>query len=91
MSSKKINITIPQENLESLDEFCRAEKISKSLLIREATLQYIADFKKQKEIEKRKMDLKTATEIMERLREKSPGFDGKKSGTEVIREIRDSR
>ena len=91
MSSKKINITMPQENLRVLNEFCSTEKINKSLLIREATVQYIANFNELKEIEKKNLDMKTASEMMKRLREKSPGFAGKKSGAEVVREIRDSR
>ena len=91
MSSKKINITMPQENLERINEFCSTEKINKSWLIREATVQYIVNFNELKKIEKKNLDMKTASEMMGRLREKSAGFTGKKSGAEVIREIRDSR
>jgi metal-responsive CopG/Arc/MetJ family transcriptional regulator len=91
MSSKKINITMPEENLKMLNEFCSAEKINKSLLIREATVQYITTFNEYKEIEKKNLEMKTASEMMERLRKKSKGFIGEKSGAEVIREIRDSR
>jgi metal-responsive CopG/Arc/MetJ family transcriptional regulator len=91
MSSKKLNITIPEEDLKMLNEFCDVEKINKSLLVREATVQYIATFNEHKEIEKKNLDMKTASEMMERLREKSQGFIGGKSGSEVIREIRDSR
>jgi hypothetical protein len=46
---------------------------------------------KTKEIEINNLDIKAASETMERLREKSQGFIGEKSGVEVIREIRDSR
>ena len=91
MSSKKINITMPQENLKMLNEFCSTEKINKSWLIREAAVQYIANFNEHKEIEKKNSDMKEALEMMERLREKSQGFIGEKSGAEIIREIRDSR
>jgi metal-responsive CopG/Arc/MetJ family transcriptional regulator len=91
MSSKKINITIPEENLKMLNEFCEAEKINKSWLIREATVQYISTFNEQKEIEKKRDEMKKAAEMMENLRKKSPGFAGKKSGAEIIRQIRDSR
>ena len=91
MSSKKINITIPEENLKILNEFCNTEKINKSWLIREATVQYISNFNELKEIEKKNSDMKTASEMMERLREKSAGFTGNKSGAEVIRDMRDSR
>jgi metal-responsive CopG/Arc/MetJ family transcriptional regulator len=79
MSSKKINITMPQENLKMLNEFCNAEKINKSLLIREAMVQYIANFNEHKKIEKKNSDMKTALEMMEKLREKSPGLQVKKA------------
>jgi len=91
MSSKKINITMPEENLRMVNEFCSTEKINKSWLIREATVQYIATFKENKEIEKKNSEMKEALEMMERLREKRAGFTGRKSGAEVIRESRDSR
>ena len=48
-------------------------------------------FNEHKEIEKKNLDMKTASEMMERLRKKSQGFIDGKSGAEVIREIRDSR
>ncbi|MDD5622255.1 MAG: ribbon-helix-helix domain-containing protein [Actinomycetota bacterium] len=91
MTSKKINITIPEKNLKEIKDFCISEKISKSWLIREATSQYIAGISKKKELEKKKKDMEWAAKTMERLREKSDGFTGEKTGTEVIREFREKR
>ncbi len=57
MKAKRINITIPEENLREINEFCIEEGMSKSQLIREAAVKYIANVKEQKEIEKRKQKL----------------------------------
>jgi metal-responsive CopG/Arc/MetJ family transcriptional regulator len=89
MTSEKINITIPEENLKEINEFCVSEKVSKSRLIREAVSQYIADVKKSRELEKKKKDMEWAAEKMEGLRKKSSGFINGKTGAEVIREFRE--
>ncbi|HEY4662242.1 MAG TPA: ribbon-helix-helix domain-containing protein [Candidatus Humimicrobiaceae bacterium] len=91
MSSKKINITIPEKNLKEINNFCSNEKISKSWLIREATSQYIANISKKRELEKKKKDMEWAAKTMKDLREKNIGFAGGKTGTEVIREFREKR
>ena len=91
MTSKKINITIPEKILKDIDNFCVSEKISKSWLIREATSQYIASISKKRELEKKKKDMEWAVITMEKLREKSKGFTDEKTGAEVIREFRDKR
>jgi len=91
MSSKKINITIPEKNLKEINEFCINEKVGKSWLIREATSQYINDVKKNRELEKKKKEMEWAAKTMEKLRGKSNGFVGGKAGTDVIREFREKR
>ena len=91
MTSKKINITIPEKNLKEINNFCVSEKISKSWLIREATSQYIASISKKRELEKKKKDMEWAAETMKDLREKNAGFADGKTGAEVIREFRDKR
>lgn len=88
MTSKKINITIPEKNLKEINEFCTSEKVSKSWLIREATSKYIASIKKVRELENKKKEMEWAAEKMEELRKKSKGFINRKTGTEVIREFR---
>jgi len=91
MSSKKINITIPEENLKEINDFCISEKVNKSWLMREATSQYIAFIKEKKELERKKKDMEWAQAAMKKLREKSRGFKDDKKGYEVIREFRDKR
>jgi len=91
MSSKKINITIPEKNLKEINKFCISEKVSKSWLIREATSQYIVNINKKRELEKKKKDMEWAAKTMEELRKKSNGFIDGKTGTEVIREFREKR
>jgi metal-responsive CopG/Arc/MetJ family transcriptional regulator len=91
MSLKKINITLPEENLNIINEFCVSEKVNKSWLIREATSHYIANIKHKKELEKKNKEMKWAAETMEILRKKSSGFPGGKSGAEIIREFREKR
>lgn len=91
MSSRKINITIPEKNLKEINEFCISEKVSKSWLIREATSQYMANINEKRELEKKKKDMEWAVKKMEELRKKSRGFTGGKSGVEVIREFREKR
>jgi len=68
MSSKKINITIPEDNLKEIDEFCNSENISKSFLIREAAAQYIAAVKENKELDRKRKDMEWAREASRKLR-----------------------
>lgn len=91
MSSKKINITIPEKNIKEINEFCASEKISRSLLIREATSQYIAGIKKNRELEKKRKEMEWAAKTMEKLRKKGNGFASGKTGAEIIREFREKR
>jgi metal-responsive CopG/Arc/MetJ family transcriptional regulator len=90
MKAKRINITIPEENLREINEFCVEEGIGKSQLIREAAVKYIANVKEQKEIEKRKQEIESAIKMMDELRKKAK-FINNKTAAEMIRELRDSR
>jgi metal-responsive CopG/Arc/MetJ family transcriptional regulator len=89
MGSKKINITIPEKNLKEINEFCNEEGLTKSFLIREATISYIAGVKQKKEIERKKKDIEWAIETSKRIRQKKGGFKDGKKGYQVIRESRD--
>ncbi len=91
MNSKKINITIPEDNLKEIEEFCKNENISKSLLIREAAAQFIAEVKEKKKIERIRKDMEWARAASKTLRDKSTGFHNGKKGHEVIRESRDRK
>ena len=90
MKAKRINITIPEENLREINEFCVEEGIGKSQLVREATSQYIANIKEQKEMKKRKQEIESAIKMMDELRKKVK-FKNNKTAAEMIRELRDSR
>jgi len=89
MSSKRINITIPEKNLKEISEFCAAEKMSRSQFIKETAAQYIANIKKQKEKEQRGKDIEWAIKMQDKIREKSKSFPSGKSAVEEIREWRD--
>ena len=91
MNSKKINITIPEDNLKEIEEFCKSEDISKSFLIREAATRYIASIKEKKESDRKRKDMEWAREASRNLRNKSTGFQKSKKGYEVIRESRDRK
>jgi metal-responsive CopG/Arc/MetJ family transcriptional regulator len=91
MSLKKLNITIPEENLKIINEFCENEKVNKSALIREAASQYISSIKEMRELEIKNKEMNWAADTMEKLRKKSSGFTGGKSGSEIIREFREKR
>lgn len=89
MSVKRINITIPEEDLKEINEFCATEKMSKSQLIREAAAQYIANVEELRIEEKKKKDMLKAIKIQEQLRAKSKNFPSGKSAVEEIRQWRD--
>ena len=89
MSVKRINITIQEEDLKEINEFCATEKMSKSQLIREAAAQYIANVEELRIEEKKKKDMLKAIKIQEQLRAKSKNFPSVKSAVEEIRQWRD--
>ena len=90
MVSKRVNITIPEKNLQEINEFCIEEGIGKSLLIREATVKYIAGKKDEKRLEEKRKNIELAIKIQDELRQKNK-FTTHKSAVELIRELRDSR
>lgn len=89
MKSKyvRINLTIPEERLNQIDEFCKSENINRSEFVREAASDFIALKTGIKKDEKKKKDMAQAIEMMEEIRKKST-FTG---GTEIIRKFRDER
>lgn len=89
MSSKRINITIPEKDLGEINKFCAEEKMSRSQLIREAAAQYVANVEELRIEEKKKKDMLKAIKIQEQLRAKSKNFPSGKSAVEEIREWRD--
>lgn len=91
MNSKKVNITIPEKNLNEINEFCKSEGVSKSWLIREAASQYIALIKDKKVLDKKRIDMEWAQKASEKLRGESTDFHNDKRGFEIIRESRDRK
>ena len=89
MNSKKINITIPEDNLKEIEEFCHKEGVSKSFLIREAAVAYIAKVKEERELEKKRSEMQWAVDASKKLRDKSAGFKDGKKGARIIRQSRD--
>jgi len=89
MKSKcvRINLTIPEENLNQIDEFCKNENMNRSEFVREAASDFIALKTEIKKDQKKKRDMAKAIEMMEEIRKKST-FTG---GSEVIRKFRDER
>ncbi|MCL4385728.1 MAG: ribbon-helix-helix protein, CopG family [Actinobacteria bacterium] len=89
MKSKyvRINLTIPEENLKQIDEFCAEENISRSEFVREASSSFIAFKTEEKDKEKIRENRLKAMQMMEEFRKKS-SFTG---GTEIIRKFRDER
>jgi len=57
MKMEKINITLPNDDLKKLDEFIKEEKTNRSQFIREATKHYIEELKKQRAMEKRRVEI----------------------------------
>jgi len=91
MNSKKVNITIPEKDLDEINDFCKSEDVSKSWLIREAASQYIAAIKDKKVLDKKRIDMKWAQEASRKLRGESAGFHNGRKGSEIIRESRDRK
>ncbi len=91
MSSKRINITMPEKDIEKINEFCAEEKMNRSQLIRESTKQYIASIRELKEKEQRRKNIEWAIKMQDKIRQKSKSFPSGKSAVEIIREYRDSR
>ncbi|MBM3704998.1 MAG: ribbon-helix-helix protein, CopG family [Actinobacteria bacterium] len=91
MNSKKINITIPEDNLEEIEEFCHAEGVSKSFLIREASIAYISKIKEERQLQKKREEMQWTVNATKKLRDKSTGFKEGKKGLQVIRQSRDGK
>ena len=89
MSSKRINITMPEKDIEKINEFCAEEKMNRSQLIRESTKQYIASIRELKEKEQRRKNIEWAIKMQDKIRQKSKSFPSGKSAAEEIREWRD--
>lgn len=68
----KINVSIPQDVLEKLDEAARDSRISRSGLLTEAVKHFLQEKEEQKQMERRRQ----AAETIDRIREQSGPWDG---------------
>lgn len=89
MKSKyiRINLTVPEENLNKIDDFCAKENISRSEFVREAASEFIALKSAEKYKEEIKIDRLKAIKMMQEFSKKYE-LTG---GTETIRKFRDER
>ncbi|MCE5330161.1 ribbon-helix-helix protein, CopG family [bacterium] len=88
MKYKRINITISENDLNKINKFCSDERLSKSFIIREATLNYIAQKETEKKLQTRRKNIENAIKIQDKLRMSSK-FKTNKSAGQLIRELRD--
>jgi metal-responsive CopG/Arc/MetJ family transcriptional regulator len=88
MKYKRINITISENDLNKINEFCSDEKLSKSFIIREATINYIVQKETEKKLQARRKNIENAIKIQDKLRMSSK-FKTNKSADQLIRELRD--
>ncbi len=68
----KINVSMPKEMLEKLDEAARESKISRSALLSQA----VKHFLEEKEEEKVRERQRWAAKEIDRIRESVPSWDG---------------
>ncbi|MBM3700368.1 MAG: ribbon-helix-helix protein, CopG family [Actinobacteria bacterium] len=89
MKSKyiRINITLPEENLKEIDDFCLDEKLTRSEFIREASLDFMSGRAEMKMRNQVCIDRKKAIEIANEFRKSS----SMENGGEIIRKFRDER
>jgi metal-responsive CopG/Arc/MetJ family transcriptional regulator len=83
----KINITLPEDELDSFDEFVKAQGITRSRLILEALRLYIERAKETERERVKRLSMQRASASIRKLREKSGRWDG----VAEIRKWRDAR
>ena len=83
----RINITLPAKSLKEIDDFCLEEKLTRSQLIREASLDFISGRTEMKMQNRVYMDRKEAMKMAEEFRQSS----SMENGGKIIRKFRDER
>ena len=83
----KINITLPADELDSVDEFVKEQGITRSRLILEALHWYIERAKEIEAESMKRLSMQKASASIRKLREKSGEWDG----VAEIRKWRDAR
>ena len=75
-SALKINITLPEEELDTIDKFVKTRGTTRSGLILEALQLYIQKAEQEEAERKRRLPIKKAASNIRKLREKSGKWDG---------------
>ncbi len=83
----RINTVMNEEMIKKLDEIAKAEKKSRSHLLREAAEMFIREYERMREEKLRRERARRAVEVQERLRAKAGGWDG----VRVLRKIREGK
>ncbi len=73
---KKINITLPEEELRKIDDFARKDSFSRSSFIRQAMRFYMEQTKQKEEERKCYQGMQQAALNIHKFREKAGNWDG---------------
>jgi metal-responsive CopG/Arc/MetJ family transcriptional regulator len=83
----KVNITLPEDELHSIDQFVKEQGVTRSRLILEALHWYIERAKEFEAESRKRLSMQKASASIRKLREKSGEWDG----VAEIRKWRDAR
>lgn len=80
----RVNIMLPDEILEQMDQVAEHEGLNRSQLIRQAFLVYLERRAEDDEKQQRQADIQKAMELQDRLRQRLPPWD-------ALRTLREER
>ena len=80
----RVNIMLPEEILEQMDQVADEEGLNRSQLIRQAFLAYLERREENDQRQQRQADIQKAMELQDRLRQNLPPWDALR----VLREQR---
>lgn len=72
----RINAVLSEEIIELLDDIAESEKKSRSMLLREAAMKLIEEYKREQEKRRIKESRKHAIAVQDKLRKKSGRWNG---------------
>ncbi|MBM3279391.1 MAG: ribbon-helix-helix protein, CopG family [Candidatus Handelsmanbacteria bacterium] len=80
----RVNIMLPDEILEQMDQVAQREGLNRSQLIRQAFLVYLERRGEDDQRQQRQADIQKAMELQDRLRQRPPPWD-------ALRTLREQR
>ncbi|MBI2505184.1 MAG: ribbon-helix-helix protein, CopG family [Candidatus Latescibacteria bacterium] len=80
----RVNIMLPEEILEQMDQVAEEEGLNRSQLIRQSFLVYLERREENDQRQQRQADIQKAMELQDRLRQNLPPWDALK----ILREER---